>query len=36
MIIFKCYKCGSSNVVVEKSYCNNCKDDTKLTKIEVE
>lgn len=36
MIIFKCYKCGSSDVNIEKNYCNACQDNTKFTKIETE
>jgi ribosomal protein L37E len=35
-IIFKCYRCGSKDIIKEKNFCNVCKDETKLTKIEME
>jgi len=35
-IIFKCYKCGSTNIEKDRNYCNECKDITKFTRIETE
>ena len=36
IFIFKCYRCGSSNIDKEKNFCFNCNDETKFTKLEQE